>query len=465
MNSSLRQAYAGNQELKKQLAKTGLGDHLCLIYETPDEQLAAVVPFIQQGLERNEFCTYIVDDRTLDEVKGALQAGGVDVDRAVDDGQLVFATKREAYLKSGSFDPNGMIDYLSEAAAEAVTKGFRGFRVIGEMTWGLGSECGCDRLVEYENLLNHFFPGSKATAICAYNRNRFAPEIIRDVLRTHPIAILGEEVCDNLYYETPKMILGEESVARRIDWMIDGLRRHRKSERSHQKAVELRDEFLSVASHELNTPITSLKLQTQGLKRLLDKSEEDGMPPREKLEKALNTTERQVLRLTRLVSNLLDVTRIGTGRMVLETEELDLGALVADVAERTADQARAAGCVLDLSAPHPVIGNWDRMRLEQVFLNLLTNALKFGKEKPVEISVRLEGKDAKVSIRDHGIGIHAEDISRIFDRFERAVNASTASGLGLGLYIAKQITDAHGGSITVHSQPGVGSTFTVTLPT
>lgn len=464
MALALRQNFTENKELTQQLARAGLGDHLCLIYENAEEQMAAVVPYMRQGLERNELCIYIADDRTLDEVRAALECGGIDVDAELASGRLAFATKREAYLKSGKFDPNSMLEYLAAIAADALEKGYTGFRVTGEMTWGLGSECGCDRLMEYEALLNNYFPGSKATAICQYNKNRFSPEMIRDVLRTHPVAILGEEVCDNLYFETPEMILGHECASKRTDWMIDGLRRHRKTERSLQKAIELRDEFLSIASHELNTPITSLKLQTQGLQRLLSKNGEHATIPREKLQKTLDTTERQVSRLSKLISNLLDVTRIGSGRMSLEPEDVDLADLIADVVDRTSDQARASGSVIKLNVSEPITGNWDRFKLEQVFLNLLTNALKFGSGKPVEVSLSSTGEKAVVSVRDQGIGIEAEDLSRIFERFERAVCASTVSGLGLGLFIAREIVETHGGMIRVESAPDEGSTFLVELP-
>lgn len=196
---------ASLNELDGQLSKMGLGDHLCLIYESHDEQMAAVVPYIKQGLERNEFCVYILDDRTIQDVTSALEEGGVNVESAVSRGQLLFATKRDAYLKSGFFDPEAMVDFLRGSAEDALSAGYTGFRVTGEMTWGLGSECGCDRLIEYEALLNNYFPGSSASAICQYNRNRFSPQMIRDVLRTHPVAIIGGDVCDNLYFESTDM--------------------------------------------------------------------------------------------------------------------------------------------------------------------------------------------------------------------------------------------------------------------
>ncbi|MBI4495199.1 MAG: MEDS domain-containing protein [Chloroflexi bacterium] len=214
-------------ELARQIGDLRQGDHLCLIYEEPAEQMAAVIPFVQDGLARGERCVYIADDRTVDEVHSALEAVGVDVPGLSARGALALLTKRDAYLRSGSFDPEAMIAFLRQAVADALEAGFTGLRATGEMTWALGHEVGCDRLIEYEALLNDFFPGSRALAICQYNRRRFLPAIVHDVLRTHPIAILGDQVCPNPRYEPPRLVLGLGSEAERVDWMIAQLKQAR----------------------------------------------------------------------------------------------------------------------------------------------------------------------------------------------------------------------------------------------
>ncbi|MBF5046481.1 histidine kinase [Aggregicoccus sp. 17bor-14] len=443
------------------------GEHYCLVYETPEEQWAAVVPFLTAGLARNEACAYITDEHSIDEVRHALQAHGVEVERHVARGALVFLSKREAYLREGSFNPPGMISFLGDTVREAAERGFSGFRVTGEMTWALGRECGCEDLVEYEALLNDFFPGQPALAICQYNRRRFGADLIRDVLRTHPIAILGDQVCANLFYETPAMVLGRESAERRVDWMVHQLKHFRASEERLERAVQARDEFLGVASHELNTPLTSLKLQVQGLQRLLaQRMDQARSPEEEKLARTLGRTDRQVRRLSQLVSDLLDVSRINAHQLALRRAPVDLGELLEETVDHASDEPSldAGRIQLQRGRGAPIIGVWDRSRLEQAVTNLLSNALKYGRGRPVQVRARVHAGHALLEVQDHGLGVRAEDLTRIFERFERAISPSEVSGLGLGLYITREIARAHGGSVEVQSRPGEGSTFTLRLP-
>lgn len=211
-------------ELELRLSALKPGDHLCLIYETPEEQFAAAIPFMRDGLAREEQCLYIADERTVDEVRGALRAAGVDVEAEEERGALRIATKRQTYLKAGSFDPEAMINLLRAATVEAVGRGYKALRATGEMTWALGPELGTDRLIEYEALLNDFFPTSRALAICQYSRRRFSAGIIHGVLRTHPIVILGSHVCRNPYYEPTDAVVEGGQAAERVEWMIGQLR-------------------------------------------------------------------------------------------------------------------------------------------------------------------------------------------------------------------------------------------------
>jgi two-component system, LuxR family, sensor kinase FixL len=231
--------------------------------------------------------------------------------------------------------------------------------------------------------------------------------------------------------------------------------------RKAQDEVRERDEFLSIASHELRTPVAALLLQLQILQRAAHRSLQD--LPRA-LEPKLEGLERQTRRIGVLVGELLDVSRMRLGRLELAREPLDLS----DVARDTVTHVRAeigrtgSRIVLDL-APTP--GAFDRSRIEQVITNLLANAAKFGQGKPVTLHVAPdEGRLARLRVVDRGIGILPEDQARVFERFERAVPSEYFGGLGLGLYIARQIVVAHGGEIRVESAPGAGTTFTVLLP-
>jgi PAS domain S-box-containing protein len=226
-------------------------------------------------------------------------------------------------------------------------------------------------------------------------------------------------------------------------------------------AVRARDEFLSIASHELRTPLTTLKLQIEGLRRLSERDEHADPARGRRIAMALQ----QANRLERLVNGLLDVSRIAAGRLELEPEDVDLGALVEDVVERLRDGAARVGCTLACKVDGAVVGRWDALRLEQVLTNLLSNAMKYGPNGPIAIRVERADGVARLCVSDAGIGIAPEDHPRIFGRYERAASDRNYGGLGLGLYIARQIVEAMGGRIGVESERGHGATFTVELPT
>jgi PAS domain S-box-containing protein len=228
-------------------------------------------------------------------------------------------------------------------------------------------------------------------------------------------------------------------------------------------AIRTRDEFLSVASHELKTPLSALQMQIEMILRSRHKNMPSVLSPEQETHK-LEKAGRQIERLTRLIAELMDVSRITAGRLRLEMEELDLSATVRDVVGRLSEETARAHCAVELQVDVPIVGRWDRIRLEQVITNLVTNACKFGAGHPIEIAVEQAGARARMSITDHGIGIAADDVERIFQRYEQAISSRAYGGLGLGLYIARQIIDAHGGTIRVESQVGAGSTFTIELP-
>ncbi|MGZ6125512.1 MAG: MASE1 domain-containing protein [Myxococcales bacterium] len=228
------------------------------------------------------------------------------------------------------------------------------------------------------------------------------------------------------------------------------------------RAVEARDEFLSIASHELRTPLTALSLHVQTLLRRLHRSDE-GLS-REGILQGLEAANRLLARLAKLIGELLEVSRVATGRLKLEREEMDLAASVREGLARFEGQLAGAGCRVELHLEGRLTGSWDRMRLDQVIDNLLSNAAKYGAGKPIEVRLDERGEHVVLEVRDHGIGIDPADQPRIFGQFERAVSERRFGGFGLGLWIARRVVEAHGGSIRLSSQPGVGSTFTVELP-
>jgi signal transduction histidine kinase len=232
--------------------------------------------------------------------------------------------------------------------------------------------------------------------------------------------------------------------------------------RSAEEAVRARDEFLAVASHELKTPLTPLRLSIQAVQRLVARGELAGDPARH-LHAALGRADGQIRRLVRLVDYLLDVSRITTRRLRLQLEPTDLSAAVVEVLDRHRAELSQAGCTVSLATAQGAVGRWDRLRIEQVVTNLLTNAMKYA-PGPIDVAVDAEADRTRLVVRDRGPGIAREDQERIFLPFERAVSYLRASGFGLGLFIVRQIVDAHGGTVHLESAPGQGSTFTVELP-
>jgi PAS domain S-box-containing protein len=230
-----------------------------------------------------------------------------------------------------------------------------------------------------------------------------------------------------------------------------------------KNAIRGRDEFLSICSHELKTPLTSLKLASQSVQRNLQKGDPQALSP-ERMLKLISQTETQVNRLARLVDDMLDISRISSGRLSLQVQPFDLCQLLHEVGERTQALFEGAGSSLSVSTCTPLICQGDAYRIEQVLINLLTNAARYGQDSPVSLSVIKQGNHAQVRVTDQGRGIAPADHQRIFNRYERGVSASEVSGLGLGLFISQQIVEMHQGKIWLESQLGQGASFYVELP-
>lgn len=248
-----------------------------------------------------------------------------------------------------------------------------------------------------------------------------------------------------------------EGIASHAAVAIDNARLYKLS----QDAVRARDQFMSICSHELKTPITSLKLQAQLAKRkLLNKTEVDLAF----VNNLADSMEQQLNQLAKLVEDMLDIARIETGKLSFAKEHVDLSDITKRAAERFAPQARVAGVGVKVDTDGPIWIEADPDRITQVITNLLSNALKYGNKKPIEVVAWTEGDLAKCRVVDQGIGISEKDRGKIFERFERLVPHNNISGLGLGLFISRQIVEHHGGRILVQSKPGEGATFTLEFP-
>jgi signal transduction histidine kinase len=240
-------------------------------------------------------------------------------------------------------------------------------------------------------------------------------------------------------------------IGRRTELALENAGLYRKV----QDALAARDEFLSIAAHEIRGPIAALRLAVQGMQQL---------PPPPVALKMMTIIERQIRQLERLVDELLDVARIRTRQLHFAFGPVDLVEVTYDVVSRLATELSRSGSSLSTQAPRTLVGSWDRSRLEQIVTNLLSNAIKFGQGKPIDLRIDSDGRTATLAVRDHGIGIAAEAQQRIFAPFERAVSERHYGGLGLGLYIVHTVVDGLGGSIQLESELGAGATFTISLP-
>ncbi len=242
----------------------------------------------------------------------------------------------------------------------------------------------------------------------------------------------------------------------------DRTRELNRAKQNAEAAVKARDEFFSLASHELKTPITTLKLQAQIRRMDIQRGDFSEFSP-ENLVQLCDDEERQVARLNFLVDNMLDVSRLTSGRLSLVREKFSLRDLLYEVIKRLEPLLRHSKNTCEVKG-EDITGKWDRYRLEQVFTNLLSNASKYAPGSKVKIEIKSTPSNVIVNVSDYGRGIAAADLDRIFHLFERIKDSGETTGLGLGLYIAKQIVEAHNGTITIDSQPGKGSTFKIELP-
>jgi PAS domain S-box-containing protein len=252
------------------------------------------------------------------------------------------------------------------------------------------------------------------------------------------------------------VVVGASKTARDI---TDKKEMEREREETRQQLAEAlagRDEFLAVAAHELRSPLNALVLLWQLLERT------PGLSVTPAARKFMERSRMQLARLSSLVDRLLDVTRVRFGTFDLSREKFELTGLIREAVNRFA--AESSELPISLNLEPRIEGTWDRLRIDQVVSNLVSNAIKYGNEKPIEITASVDGDHAVLTVRDNGDGISSADLDRIFERFERVSDRSKSAGLGLGLWITKRIVESHDGTVVVESELGKGSTFIVRLP-
>jgi signal transduction histidine kinase len=456
-------------ELERELRLLQHGEHLCLLYDSPADCSATIIPYFKEGLARGERCIFGECDDPGESPRVLLARGGIDVEQEEQRGSLRITTAGRSGFLGGGFRVRAELDLLEALDQQALDDGFTGVRLSAEMPCSPRGELYDDRdLLKFETQVNEVISRHKVIGICRYDLRRWPAALLRHVLVIHPKAVIGPLVCPNTYYEPPELALGDGRDEERVRWMMDQLCRARSDKLALEQAIQARDDFLSAASHELRTPLTSAQLQVQGVLRRLEDAAGDGD---QKVSASwvipkVETVGSQLRKLSGVIEERLDALPVRQDEAIkFNLESVDLGSVVREVVGRFDNQLKQAQCTLHFDLPpDPVVGRWDHIRLEQVVSNLLSNAIKFGKGSPIELRVGRDSANACLVVRDHGIGIAAADLPRIFERFERAVPITHYGGFGLGLWIVKKIVEGFRGNVRVTSAPGEGSTFVVELP-
>ncbi|MFP5277465.1 MAG: MEDS domain-containing protein [Acidobacteriota bacterium] len=430
-------------------------DHLCLIYDTPEDQAALAASFLRAGLEKRERCLYVSDDGLVETVLAAMKRMGVEVGAARAVGALEIVTKREAYLRDGYFTPQRMIDFLRESTISAQRSGYQALRLAAEMTWALGDESGVERLVEYEALLNHFFREHACLAACQYDRKRFAAETVRAVIHTHPLVTIGQTVARNFFFIPPDEYLAHPEE--RINLEIDRMLRQMVALEQAQEAL-VRTEKLAVAgrmaasiAHEINNPLA-------GLTNLLYLAE--GASSLQSAREFVQRAQSQAARLSAVTHRTL-----GFFRDSGKPQPVALRELVMETSEVLAHKRKLKVTHIQYEADSDVKVLANAGELRQILVNLIDNAIDASDPGGrIWVTAEKEGAFARVQVGDAGSGIPPEHLASIFEPF---FSTKKNHGTGLGLWVVQDLVARQGGSIQVASHTSGsnrGTVFTLMLP-
>jgi signal transduction histidine kinase len=389
-------------------------DHLSLVYERPEDHYAVSIPFIRIGLERGEKCIYIADDGTEVLVRDAMAAQGIDVEQAMATQKLVLETKEGAYLKHGAFDPERMPRFWKNATTEAAQQGFSALRATGETEWLVGGVKGVDRWVEYESRLTQVLAGLNCFVLCQYNLKLLPPDLVLDVIRTHPTIIYRGVICPNMYYVPPDEFLGNNQTAREVERLLATIRERAEIEQTlRQQRNELHalanrlmhaqdDERRRIATmlHETTAQdLAALKMLLTRLNRAADRLRDD---ERMGLTESISLTEQSM-------------TGIRTVSYLLHPPFLDATGLLSALRWYVGGFTERSGITVSLDLPD----HFERLPLEtetvlfRIVQESLTNIHRHAESKTALIRLRRDAETLVLEIEDRGHGIPTAALEHI----------------------------------------------------
>jgi signal transduction histidine kinase len=451
----------------------GLGDHATFLYQNEPEHRSVMTRFVRQGLDRGEKVVYIADMHTPEMIANYLRSDRVDVDTYLDRHQLVFLSPEETYARGDVFDAGRMGATIMREAERTLAEGFAGLRGTGEMTWTLRGPAGSEQLMDYERALNDIAERNHILMVCQYDRGRFEPEFLLDILHTHPIIIVGTEVCENFYYIAPAELTDHYLPAARFRVCLDNLLFRKRMEEAllrsmeqlrHSQKLEAVGKLAGGVAHDFRNLVTTIIHSAE----LLEMEFPEGDQRRKDAEEILGAAEKA----GQLVTQLLAFGR----RQELKPRVLDLNSIVGNLENML---KRVTGDKVELVLllePELATVKADQSQLEQVLMNMVVNA-RDAMPDGGRLTVRTEnvtlqpeqckgvpearpGRFVRLSIVDTGVGMNKDTLDQMFEPFF----TTKQSGTGLGLSVAHGIIKQHGGWISVDSEPGRGTRFRIFLP-
>jgi signal transduction histidine kinase len=464
-------------ELEQQLSRIQVGDHLCLLYDRPEEVLPLAGRFLREGLDRGESAMYVVDDHPLEQVVAAFEEAGIDVAAETGAGRLRFITARE-YCPLDTFEPQEMLDRFRALGDEIGRSGVPAVRAVVEMTWALTVGAPLDLLAEYECWGNRIFEHFTGMSLCMYNRRRFPPAAMERLLRAHPLVVFEGDVAPNPFYEPPEIFFAAgDASAERFDWLLDRLRRagedrrererlalDRRQERDARRAAEEvsahKSRFLAMMSHELRTPLNAVlgyrELLASGVAGALSEMQQAYL-------ERIGVSARHLLGL---IDEVLQTTRIEAGREELRPEPGDAAELAREIAAMLGPVAARRDLELRLELPDgslPLVADLGKLR--QILLNLVDNAIKYTDHGHVTLAVDDRDGAYEFTVADTGIGMTPAALEQAFDPFTRVHDDDPRrDGAGLGLAVCRSLADFLGAELHAESEPGQGSRFRLRVP-